>query len=279
MKMRIASIAGLLVMAGLVARASAELKKDIEYGRAGDLSLKLDVSTPDGPGPFPVAIIVHGGGWHGGDKATDITPLFKPLNDAHFVWYSINYRLTPTYRWPAQIDDLNTAIRWVKSHAGEFHGDPNRIVLLGHSAGGQMVTFAATQDSPDTRVQAIVGMSPVTDFEFDLERRGGLSSNYQNLLNRPQAVTDESRRLLRDVSPLNHIHAGMCPILIIHGSADTNVRHPQSEAFVEKLKAAGVPCELITVKDAPHSVMDWDKTDPSWKDKMVAWLKARFETK
>jgi acetyl esterase/lipase len=71
----------------------------------------LDASAPEGNGPFPVAIIVHGGGWSGGDKKTDRTPLFAPLAEAKFAWFSINYRLAPDHKWPACLEDVRTAIR------------------------------------------------------------------------------------------------------------------------------------------------------------------------
>src|ERR1700677_1521342 len=80
------------------------LQRDIEYGTAAGKSLNLDAYVPPGAGPFPVAIIVHGGGWSGGDKGRDITVLFGPLSDAKFVWFSINYRLSPKYQWPACYD-------------------------------------------------------------------------------------------------------------------------------------------------------------------------------
>ena len=88
---------------GVIASATAicaEVKTDIEYGKAGDESLLLDACVPEGVGPFPMAIIVHGGGWSGGDKARDMSLLFKPLTEANFTWFSINYRLAPKHRFP-----------------------------------------------------------------------------------------------------------------------------------------------------------------------------------
>src|SRR5436305_278104 len=89
--------------------AFAEVQKDIEYGVAGGERLLLDVNVPPEPGPHPIAILVHGGGWSRGDKSgsdkpgdgADISPWFGPLTDAHYTWFSINYRLAPKNRWPA----------------------------------------------------------------------------------------------------------------------------------------------------------------------------------
>src|SRR5690348_17068709 len=80
----------------------AELRKDIEYSRPGGTPLLLDANIPDGPGPYPIAIVLHGGGWNSGDKAADAAPLLRALTDVgDFSWLSINYRLAPKDRWPA----------------------------------------------------------------------------------------------------------------------------------------------------------------------------------
>ncbi len=127
--LRFWSIIGLLIAASVTScLQAAEFRQDIEYASVEGESLKLDVSIPDGDGPFPVAILIHGGGWGGGDKSVVYVPPTEPFTEAKFVWFSIDYRLAPKHHWPACIDDVRTAIRWVKEHAAEFKGDPNRIV-------------------------------------------------------------------------------------------------------------------------------------------------------
>ncbi len=115
---------------------SANVRLDLTYGIAGGEELKLDISVPEGKGPFPVCILVHGGGFTREDKQKQPKHLFKPLSDAGYAWVSINYRLAPTYKYPSSVEDLETAIRWVKAHAAEYHFDRSRIVLIGESAGG-----------------------------------------------------------------------------------------------------------------------------------------------
>jgi acetyl esterase/lipase len=277
MKLRaVLLVAGLGV--ALVARA--ELKRDVEYGRVGDTRLLLDVNVPDGDGPFPIAILVHGGGWSGGDKSGsdhpgnggDITPWFEPLTAAHFTWFSINYRLAPQNRWPACFEDVETAIKWVKAHASEFKGDPKRIALFGHSAGGHLVCLVGTRSNPETRVQAIVGFAPVTDFEQDLAQRGGLSTSLQQLFDKPKEVTPESLQLLRGMSPVNRIKPGLPPFLLIHGDADKTVPIQQSINFQTTLRRNGVPCDLMVIKGAPHSLVATQKIDPVFMKPVVAWL-------
>jgi acetyl esterase/lipase len=269
-----------LMVATLVSDIRAEVRRDIEYGTAGGEHLLLDANIPDGDGPFPIAILVHGGGWSSGDKAgptkpndsADITPWFAPLSAAKFVWFSINYRLAPQHKWPAGFEDVETAIRWIKAHAAEFKGNPKRVALFGHSSAGHYVTYIATSGAAGAEVSAVVGFAPVTDLESDSERRGEVSSSLQNLLGLPPPITAEARNVLRDLSPLQHVHAGMPPVLLIQGDADKTVPLAHTQAFYAKLRAAGVPCDLIALPGAGHRLTEWTKADPEWMEKVIAWL-------
>jgi alpha-L-fucosidase 2 len=252
--------------------ASAEVKTDIEYGKAGDESLLLDVEVPDAEGVFPTLIIIHGGGWGGGDKQQDIVPAIGANLKGKFTSFSINYRLAPKNRWPACYDDVRRAIRWVKAHAREYKADPDRVALIGYSAGGQLAFLAAMSGEEDIKVQAVVGIAPPTDFEQDLPQRGGLSESLQKLLDRPKEVTDDSRKQLREMSPINHIKPGLPPFLIIQGDVDKTVPIQQSLNTQAKLKEAGVSCELITIKDAPHRLAQWKQFDASYPDTIANWL-------
>ncbi len=261
-----------------VARAAEPgLQRDIEYGQAGGEKLLLDVSVPAGEGPFPVAILVHGGGWGSGDKAlvdggAGIGIWFNALTEAKYTWFSINYRLAPKHRWPACLDDVLTAIRWVKANAAHYNGDPNRIALFGHSAGGHLVCLAGTVVDDSARVQAVVGFAPVTNHEQELPIRGGVSTALQNLLNRPKEVTPESLGLLRAISPINHVRPGLPPFLLVHGDADKTVPIQQSYDFQAKLQANGVECELQVLPGAPHRLSEWEKAAPGYTARYIAWL-------
>jgi acetyl esterase/lipase len=256
--------------------ARGDVKSDIEYGKAGDVSLKLDVNVPDGDGPFPVAILVHGGGWSTGDKAAQFHIPTEALSRAKFTWFSINYRLAPKYQWPACFDDVQTAIRWVKTHAPEYKGDPARIGLMGYSAGGQLVCLAAVLADESTRVQAVVGLAPPTDLELDLPERGGLSTSLQGLLGRPHQVDEESRKTLRSMSAINFVKAGLPPFLLMQGDVDRSVPYQGSVNFQAKLKENGVECELITLKGGVHNIGKWSAADPAFEQKYVDWLSRKL---
>jgi alpha-L-fucosidase 2 len=274
----VASLALLLAVA-----SAAELKRDLEYGQAGGERLLLDASVPDGEGPFPIVILIHGGGWGGGDKAgptkpgdgADISAVFAPFTAGQFTWFSINYRLAPPHRWPACFDDVQTAIRWVKAHAREFKGDASRIALFGHSAGGHLAFLAALRATDDTRVQAAVGYAPVTDFEQELPMRGGgFGVAQQNLFGRPAEMNPGSLAVLRETSPINHIlpKGGHPPFLILHGDADKSVPLQQSLNFQARLRATQFPCDLVILPGAQHRLSSWAAADPDFAAKTVAWL-------
>src|ERR1700683_4718145 len=109
-----------LLLSMNITGVAAEIHKDIEYSRAEGMSLLLGASTPDGAGPFPAAILVHGGGWVRGDRRIDVAPLFQPLSDAGIAWFSIDYRLAADpLRFGIAVQDVEAAIRFVKDHADE----------------------------------------------------------------------------------------------------------------------------------------------------------------
>lgn len=258
----------------LAAPATSATVRDVVYGEVAGETLLLDAVVPSGAGPFPFLLLIHGGGWTGGDKAGDIAPLLSPLAAAGFTCVSINYRLAPQHRWPACRDDVLAAIRWMKAHAATFKGDGSRIALIGYSAGGHLASFAATVVDDSTRVQAVVGLAALTDFEQELPKRGHvLGRAQQGLLNRPAELTPESRGLLRALSPVNHLRPGLPPFLLLHGDADQSVPFEQSVAFQSKLRALGVRCDLLRLAGAPHRLSDWEQFRPDYRDRLVAWLR------
>lgn len=252
----------------------AERYWDIEYGTADSARLVLDAGVPDGPQLRPAVILIHGGGWSSGDKK-DMAFLTEPLSEAGFVWFSINYRLAPAYRWPACLDDVKTAIRWVKAHAQEYKTDASRIGLIGYSAGGHLACMAAVTADEQTRVQAVAGIAPPTDHEADSQRRGGLSPSLQNLLDRPQEITDQTRLLLQRISPIQYVNAGLPPFLLIHGTDDASVPYSQSVEFKAKLDHYNAPCRFITIQGAGHRLSDWPKQE--YLTPMTDWLKQTLD--
>jgi acetyl esterase len=160
---------------------SAELRRDVEYARVDGTSLRLDASIPEGPGPFPAAIIVHGGGWVAGDRRNNVQPLFQPLSEAGFAWFSVDYRLlTDVSQFGLAINDVQEAIRYVKAHAAEYRVDPARIALIGESAGGQLASMATLRGGSDTAVKAVVAIYTPTDLVSLLKNSTYVSASIRN---------------------------------------------------------------------------------------------------
>jgi len=258
----------------LVGGGCSNIQHDVEYGQAGGQKLLLDAREPDGRGPFPVVILVHGGGWTTRDKAHEFDPFVDSLTHAGFTTFVIDYRLAPQNRWPDCLDDVQTSIRWAKVHAGEYTGDPHRIALLGHSAGGHLVCLAATIAGDDTRVQAVVGLAPPTDMVMDCKlRSGGLSKGLQNLLGRPKKLDAAAIKELEEISAVNHVQPGLPPFLLIQGTDDRAVPHQEVLELWAKLLDAGDSCEMIAIQGGGHEFKGWSAVDPTWLAKMIGWLR------
>jgi len=255
--------------------AKAELKQDIEFAKAGDVSLTLDAFTPEGDGPFPACILVHGGAWTKGDKTTFIKPLFDPLSKAGFTWFTINYRLAPQYQWPACGDDVAAAIAWVRAHAEEYKVDPKRIALVGESAGGHLVSWAGLTDKGNPPLAAVVAFYAPNDLVTLMKKRkelGGLG----DLLGATE-LNDETWDKLGKISPIGQVRPAAPPFLLIHGDKDGRVPLEQSHLFQQRLKDSGNVCDLITVPGGDHGMGGWSKLGSDYQEQMVLWLKDKLK--
>ena len=250
----------------LTQEAPAREVRNIEYSRAGGRALQMDAYVPEGPGPFPAAIIVHGGGWVAGDRRWNVEPLFRPLLEAGFACFSISYRLaTEISLFGVAIDDVAEAIRFVRAHALEFKVDPARIALVGESAGGQLASMAALRETGST-VKAVVALYSPADLEpFRLAMQG-----------MPWAGLLGTR--LQELSPMRYVRSGMPPFLLIHGTADSLVPFEQSEKMCRAIRNAGAVCDLIAVKGGGHGLRWWESAGlTSYKNLMTGWLRKRLD--
>ncbi len=281
----------LACMAGLHAAPLDE--KGIEFARPGGKALFLDLHVPDGPGPFPAAILVHGGGFDEGTRSTNVRPLFEPLADAGFAWFSIDYRLAPEFKFPQANEDVNTAIRWVKANAAKYHVDVSKIALIGESAGGFLVNYAGTHDTPETRVAAVVDIyGPVDYAKLAQLRRNHPELFNMTSINRHAAngggihffgaeqLDETGIAKLNALAPIRAVHKGMPPFLCIHGTKDDQVVYEQSTAMCEAMHKVGAPCELITIEGGGHGMGGWRVPEMQhWKAEMIAWLKKTMKVK
>ena len=271
------------LLAALCLPAIGAGQQDIEYKNLDGKALTLDASVPDGKGPFPTVILVHGGSWGRGNKRTYVTPLFDPLTAAGYVWFSIDYRQTPEFQFPAPTDDLVNAIEWVRAHADEYKVDTSRLALIGESAGGQMVGYVGARYGQELGIAGVVDFYGPNDMIVQGERTKkaqehpdpankspSLLAEYLGIKDWDDAATDK----MREASPITYVGADMPPFLCVHGTADTQVDYSQSVKFCESAAKAGGKCVVQTVEGGGHGMGSW-KTD--WKPAMLAWLKKTLE--
>src|ERR1700730_1545780 len=263
-----------LVWLALQLSATAATFKDVQFAEVDGVRLTLDAYIPDGSGPFPAAVLVHGGGWVAGDKQEYITYIFQPLSDAGFAWFSINYRLAPQYKFPAEADDVEAAVRFVKAHAAKYKIDPRRIALIGESAGGHLVSYVGARNRPDSRVAAVVSLYGIHDFISACVEWKPVPAEVLQLFGITEIDADAAPILLK-ASPVVYIKRDMAPFLLIHGSKDEDVPHAQSVEMCRKMKEAGARCDLITIEGAPHGMNHWEPVPEflRYKQVLVDWLK------
>ena len=284
-------ISTLLPVAGLALFAAAALdRKGVEFAHPGAAPLLLDLHIPDGAGPFPSAILIHGGGFDEGSRSTNVAPLFDPLTNAGFAWFSIDYRLAPEAHFTEAIADVNTAIRWVKSHSAEYRLDVRKIAIIGESAGGYLVNYAGTHETPATNIAAVVDFyGPVEYGTLALQRRDHPEAFNMASINRHashgggihffgvEQLDAAGLAKLHEISPLAGVHKGMPPFLCIHGTKDDQVSYDQSVTMCETMHKVGAACELITIEGGGHGMGGWRAPDMQhWKPEMIAWLQKRL---
>lgn len=235
------------------------IEKDIDYLGA-DRAEKADLYQPPAGDPearYPGIVIIHGGGWSGGDKgAAREQNIGTTLAQNGYVCLSINYLLQPKEGpriWPRNLHDCKTAVRWLRANAKRLQIDPDHIGVIGGSAGGHLAAMVGAT-GPDAgldptgpygehscQVQAVINLyGPMARAEKWL----------RVLVGQP---CEEAPELCRQVTPLSHLDASDPPVLILHGTADKTVPLSESADYAEGLHKAGVEHELIVISNAPHT--------------------------
>jgi acetyl esterase/lipase len=206
-----------------------------------------ELLIPEGPGPFPAVLLVHGGGWNSRNYE-DLRSVARSLAKNGIVAFSINYRYAPEFHHPAPVDDLDGALEFLKAHSAEYKVDVKRIGLWGYSSGGHTVSYYALKNAADPRkkVQAVVSGGAPYDFTWY-----PLSPYIKGYLGE---FRDEMLQEYMDASPSHILNKDAPPFLLYHGYQDKLVEFAQAAAFEAKLKYQGTAVERVDVSFWGHSM-------------------------
>ena len=241
-------------------------EQDVEYLNVNGDVRYVRVYQPEGPGPFPVLVSVHGGAWSGGDHTNNIITS-GPIAASGVVVMTIGLRTAPEFPYPAQVQDAHLAIRWAKAHAAEFSGDPGAVGAIGYSSGGHTLPLAAMR--PDDVRYAALPLEGHADVDANLDWFIVCWPVIDSHARYMVAKANDSERLVTNTEGYflteDAMHEGnpqelldrgesvsMPPALVIHGTADENVPVEHAERFVAAYAAAGGTVQFEKFEGEPH---------------------------
>ena len=227
------------------------VREDIVYGRVHGAGLLADIAYPTADKALPAIISVHGGRWYGGHKKDASAIEVKQWAEFGFFAMSIDYRLVRASPAPACYQDLQCAIRFLHAHAQELNIDPNRIFLMGQSAGGHMVSLAATLgDGPFERTGGWEDASNEFRAVISVAANYELTTLSWGSIWTPSEGDATAAREL--ASPVNHVRKDMKPILILHSDNDRSVPIDNALLMVDALRKAGATHTFHRYPDKGH---------------------------
>ncbi|MEX2114753.1 MAG: alpha/beta hydrolase [Pirellulales bacterium] len=275
-----------VVLAGVAATDSAHAidpftrQQDVIYGRKFGTALTMDVFKPTANSNGAAIVMCISGGWISDHARIQPAVALEPLSRGYTV-FAVVHGSQPKFTIPECVDDMNRAIRYIRTHAADFGIDPNRIGVTGASAGGHlslMLGCAGCVGDPNAKdpvdranscVQAVACFFPPTDFlNYGEQGKKSMGIEPEHQFKAPfdfrqqdpatklfvPVNLEKREEICRAMSPVYHVTAGDAPTLILHGDADKLVPLQQSQVLVEKFKEVGVPCELIVKAGAGHGV-------------------------
>ena len=265
--------AALLLSFGLAATAAETIHSeyDVVFATRGTRKLRLDFCRPKGDGPFPVVVCVHGGGWVGGHHH-GFRKQIAWLAENGFAAATVEYRLAPKDKFPAQVHDVKAAVRFLRANAARFRIDPKRVGAWGASAGGHLVSMLGLSGPKDglegdgphldqsSRVQAVVNWFGGLDFRtMHLTPIGTIAlklgfggRNLDALMRDFLGTADRTAPVVAQASPATYADAADPPILTLQGARDVLVPVAEARRFHQALQKAGAPTTLVVYPRAGH---------------------------
>jgi acetyl esterase/lipase len=271
-----------LLNTGSLYSGAAESRPQVrEYAYGENAANKLDLYLPasvaaarPGFARTPTVVLVHGGSWLRGDKS-DLEAQARELNDLGYVAISVNYRLAPAARWPAQRRDLTTALRWIHTHALDLHVDPERVVVLGSSAGGEVAAAALTEGDGSRYARGLITLSAPTDLALVAADTTATDDSTELAV----AVTrdlvgcapEDCASALESDSVFGQIDRRDPPSLVFASQSDW-VDPQSSIRFHQVSLAEGVPSRLVEFPGRRHGMAYWKAARPIVQE----WLAERM---
>lgn len=256
---------GLSLVCCVSIAAAEPTQGDVQYGRAGETSLKLDFYEPIKPkASSPLILWVHGGAWRSGSKRE--VPVEK-LRELGFAIASVDYRLSPVAKFPAQIHDIKAAVRFMRSNSGRFGIDANRFVIAGSSAGGHLAVLTAVSEGVEeldgsvkdlagisSRVQAVVSFYGAGNLQTILDQSTpfGLEVRVPALKLFLGDSPDKRPELARLASPVEHVDPHDPPLWLYHGDQDPQMPINQSHELVGAYNKSSVPVRFEVIHGGKH---------------------------
>ena len=237
-----------------------EVHRDLFYSEAKDKLQSLDVYSPPEGKDHPVIVWIHGGGWSKGDKAS-LQQKPQAFVDKGFVLVSVNYRLVPAVTVKDIMADLAQSVRWVRDHAAEHRGDPNSLIIMGHSAGAHLAALLCTDDrylkAAGVPMTSLKGCVPLDVSAYDIPKRiqdvdDGISKTFKTIFGTEEAAQ-------REVSPVHHIakDKGIPPFLILHVASRDDTK-AQAHWLAGKLTEASIAARVVAAEGKTHGTISSD---------------------
>lgn len=265
----------------------APTKADVPYAGTAEYRQTLNVYAPTQKSikPTPVIFWIHGGGWQGGEK-TNVQLKPKFFTDLGYVFVSTNHRYVKAVPMNEIFADIAKSLRWTHDHAAEFGGDPNRIVIMGHSSGGQLAAYLAIDERPlkaeGLSLSMFKGCVPVDADTFDIPAVIATATAARQAAGKPEPnyghreIFGGKPELWAEYSAVNHVEAGkgIPPFLILH-DASAALTPDQANRLAKKLAAAGIPVDNFGATNTNHGKINTDlglPGDPS-TEALLSFLK------
>ena len=254
----------------------------IVYRKTDSFELKCDVYVPEGKGPYPAILAVHGGAWRTGTKFALLRHAWRMAENGYVV-VAINYRHAPEFRFPAQIHDCKFAVRWLKANADEYKIDPTRVGAFGYSAGGHLCallgttkpadglegTVAEAHKAFDSSVLAVAAGGPPCDFEW-VEENSRVLSYWLG------GSKKEKPEMYLKASPINYVSSDDVPFFLFHGDSDLVVPVKSSLGFHNALLKKGVSSKREIATKSGHL---GTFSDLKWMDKSIEFFDSKVKAK